>query len=196
MSRPVNANVSVRYQAGCNSGKQFTVRYTNQTTVTPGSFLQAGDSGSLMVTNDANHQPVGLLYAGSSSVAIANPIQDVVRAFEPACGGPGSFTFVGTTCSAPTALAGSFTTTSGPAPARVDVATQVKGRHVGALMSHSAVLGVGVGAADDDPSEAVLVLYVEQGRPHPPLPEALDGVRVKLVYTDRIVAMVGGPCRE
>jgi hypothetical protein len=186
----LNLTVSVQYQKGCNSGKKFTVRYADQVSVTPGSFLQAGDSGSLMVTNDANHQPVGLLYAGSSSVAIANPAQDVIDAFGPRCGG--SFGFVGATCAAGAALPAA---PAGPTTTRVDLASMVKERHVARLMSVPAVLGVGVGAADDDPSEAVLVLYLEQGRAHPPIPEAIEGVRVKIVRTDRIVAMAGS-CGE
>ena len=45
-------------------------------------FLDSGDSGSLMVEDVAvNPRAVGLLYAGSSSVAIANPINDVLDYF-------------------------------------------------------------------------------------------------------------------
>jgi len=157
--------------------------------VTPGGFLQAGDSGSLMVTADANHQPAGLLYAGSSSIAIANPVQDVIDAFNPRCGD--GFSFVGTTCAA----APSVTTSAEPTSAQVSLATMVKERHVARLMSSPAVLGVGVGAADDDPSEAVLVLYLEQGQAHPPMPQTIDGVRVKIVRTDQIVAMDGSCAR-
>jgi hypothetical protein len=139
-----------------------------------------------MVTHDTNRQPVGLLYAGSSSVAIANPVQDVINAFTPKCGG--AFGFVGASCAV---SAAALSAPAGPAPAQVDLATTVKERHVAMLMSTPAVLGVGVGTADDDPSEAVLVLYIEQGRAYPPMPAALDGVRVKIVLTDRIVAKSG-----
>jgi hypothetical protein len=40
-------------------------------------FSQAGDSGSLIVTQDGN-RPVGLLSAGSNVITIANPIQRVL----------------------------------------------------------------------------------------------------------------------
>jgi len=183
----INLDVSVQYQKGCNSGKKFTVRYVDQVSVTPGSFLQSGDSGSLMVTNDSKHQPVGLLYAGSSSVAIANPVQDVIDAFTPQCG---AFSFVGTSCASTASL-----TTAAPTTGQVDVATRAKKRHAARLMSIPAVLRVGIGAADDDPSDAVVVVYLEQGRAHRPLPETLDGVRVKIVRTDRIVAMEGSCAR-
>lgn len=181
----VNVSVSIQYQQGCNSSKKFTVGYTNQITITPGSFLMSGDSGSLMVTDDANHQPVGLLFAGSSSLAIANRIADVTSAFSGACGG--SFSFVGNSCSAAVTSAKS----SGPTASTIAYATRIKDRHLEALMSTPAVLGVGVGAADGDPREAVLVIYVEQGRAHPPLPLALDDLNVKIVRTDPFVARVG-----
>jgi hypothetical protein len=42
-------------------------------------FLNSGDSGSLMVQDVAtNARAVGLLFAGSSSTAIANPIGQVL----------------------------------------------------------------------------------------------------------------------
>ncbi len=42
-------------------------------------FLNSGDSGSLMV-EDVTTRPraVGLLFAGSSSIAVANPIGEVL----------------------------------------------------------------------------------------------------------------------
>src|SRR5213080_4838605 len=45
--------------------------------------IGAGDSGSLLVTNDASHSAVGLLFAGnaSGSMAIGNPIGAVLTRF-------------------------------------------------------------------------------------------------------------------
>jgi hypothetical protein len=182
--RDLNLSVSIQYQAGCNSGKKFSVSYTNQISVTPGSFLVSGDSGSLMVTNDANHQPVGLLYAGSSSIGIANPIQDVINAFTPKCGG--SFGFVGTSCTPTTTT--SAVTTSSPAFA---AASRAKERHARGLMASPAVIGVGVGLADDATGDTIVRVYVERGVATPPIPPAIDGVRVEIVPTDRFVAMTG-----
>jgi hypothetical protein len=50
---------------------------------TPGVFEQPGDSGSLVVTDDANANPVGLLFAGNAegTMAIVNPIDDVLQYF-------------------------------------------------------------------------------------------------------------------
>ncbi len=49
----------------------------------PTTCIGAGDSGSLLVTNDATLNPVGLLFAGNSSgsMAIANPIDAVLSYF-------------------------------------------------------------------------------------------------------------------
>ncbi|HEY6008768.1 MAG TPA: hypothetical protein VIU40_10635 [Geobacteraceae bacterium] len=44
-------------------------------------FSKAGDSGSLIVTNDTHAYPVGLLFAGGTGTTIANPIEDVLGSF-------------------------------------------------------------------------------------------------------------------
>lgn len=69
----VNAIVNVGYDTG-------TARFVNQIIVTPGTFSAGGDSGSLIVTERGNN-PVGLLFAGSSTATIANPIGEVLTAF-------------------------------------------------------------------------------------------------------------------
>jgi hypothetical protein len=45
-----------------------------------GDFLQAGDSGSLLVTQEGAH-PMGLLFAGGEGSAFANPIQPILDYF-------------------------------------------------------------------------------------------------------------------
>ena len=78
----LNATVSVSYENECAGGTAFTKTYTGQIVIANrGSrFLNSGDSGSLMVENvSTNPRAVGLLYAGSSSSAIANPIGEVLN---------------------------------------------------------------------------------------------------------------------
>jgi hypothetical protein len=70
----VNATVNVGYSSG-------TARFVNQIMITPGGFSAGGDSGSLIVTQSGNN-PVGLLFAGNSSITVANPIDAVLDAFE------------------------------------------------------------------------------------------------------------------
>ena len=51
-------------------------------------------------------------------------------------------------------------------------------------MSDPAVLAVGLGASEADPSEAVVTVYVEKGHRHAPIPGQLDGVRTRVIETD------------
>jgi hypothetical protein len=70
----VNATVRVGYSGG-------VALFVGQI-VTSRHFIKSGDSGSLMVTDDASNNPVGLLFAGTSDgLAIANPIDEVLQAF-------------------------------------------------------------------------------------------------------------------
>jgi hypothetical protein len=186
------ADVNVQYQSGCGSGKKFTVLYKNQIVVSGSGFSAGGDSGSLIVSdsNDTSSckRPVGLLFAGSSTTTIANPIADVINAFD-------QLSFVGgpvTDCTAPlTTLTTTTTSTAnfGPSQAAIDHAQNVKDQHRANFLSMPNVLGMGVGVADDNPSEAVVVIYVETGRaPLQALPDTLDGLQVKVVTTEPFVA--------
>jgi len=72
-----NGNVKVQYDTG-------VARFVKQIIITPGTFSAGGDSGSLVVdasTGSNSRRPVGLLFAGSSTHTIANPIGAVLDAF-------------------------------------------------------------------------------------------------------------------
>lgn len=76
----LNATVNVGYEDEC-AGNSFTKTFTGQIIVSQrhSSFLDSGDSGSLMVEDvSTNPRAVGLLYAGSTNSAVANPIGDVL----------------------------------------------------------------------------------------------------------------------
>jgi hypothetical protein len=73
----INAAVNVGYDTG-------TARFVGQIIIQPGSFSAGGDSGSLIVVQkgaDAR-KPVGLLFAGSPQITIANPIGAVLQRFD------------------------------------------------------------------------------------------------------------------
>ncbi len=77
----LNATISVTYDNECAGGTAFTKTFTGQIVITNrgSSFLDGGDSGSLMVEDvTTNPRAVGLLFAGSSTSAIANPIGQVL----------------------------------------------------------------------------------------------------------------------
>jgi hypothetical protein len=77
----INATVNVSY------GAAGVALFVDQIIITPGSFSAGGDSGSLIVvdgkgkTKNDNNKPVGLLFAGSSTYTIANPIGPVLTRF-------------------------------------------------------------------------------------------------------------------
>lgn len=68
----LNATLKVKYSRG-------VALFTNQIEIDGPSFSGAGDSGSLIVTDDAHNNPVGLLFAGSSTTTFANPIGLVLQ---------------------------------------------------------------------------------------------------------------------
>jgi hypothetical protein len=55
-------------------------------------------------------------------------------------------------------------------------------------MADPAVMAVGVGADENDTALATIVIYVEEGTSHIPIPEEFDGVRAQVIRTDRIRA--------
>lgn len=75
----INATVNVCYEGFLICTKM--ARFVDQIGITPGSFSAGGDSGSLVVTNDADNNPVGLLFAGSSTRTFANRIDLVLTRF-------------------------------------------------------------------------------------------------------------------
>ena len=73
----INAIIDVNYRTG-------TARFEGQILITDGSFSTGGDSGSLIVSKGllaADRRPVGLLFAGSPTNTIANPIDLVLDRF-------------------------------------------------------------------------------------------------------------------
>ncbi|MEW5875732.1 MAG: hypothetical protein AB1752_11210 [Candidatus Zixiibacteriota bacterium] len=80
----LNGTISVAYENECAGGAAFTKTFTGQILVgnRASKFLGGGDSGSLMVQDvTTNPRAIGLLFAGSSSIAVANPIDQVLSFF-------------------------------------------------------------------------------------------------------------------
>ncbi len=80
----VNATVNVCYECAgprCFGCKKLATFYY-QLIIEDGTFSAGGDSGSLIVTDDNNRNPVGLLFAGSSAYTIANQIDLVLNRFD------------------------------------------------------------------------------------------------------------------
>ena len=182
----INTSVNVQYQIRCGQGKKYVVSYTNQVVVNSGSFSAGGDSGSLILTNNSCHQPVALLFAGSSSTTIGNPIGEVLSKLG------GGLSFVGGTCSvntvaAPTIDQSGMQSFDLPEQA-LEHAGKVLEQNRHDLMSRPGVLGVGLGATEDNSAPAIVVYVDKTSSVQPQLPSQVDRVPVRIIFTDPIIA--------
>ena len=174
--------------------KPFKVSFRNQIAIESGDpdhpFTLAGDSGSLVVTQ-ATAQPAGLLFGGSvdtknkQELAYANPISAVASQL--------GITFVG----------GETHLVSGCRHGQRETllseeetkrARVVKDRYEARFFKDPAVLGMGVGAADNNPAEGVVVVMVQSGKQPQTVPSRLDGVRTKIIFTDPIKPLAERDC--
>jgi hypothetical protein len=193
----INTSVSVQYQRGCNSGKKFTVSYTNQVVINSSTFSAGGDSGSLIVTNNASHNPVALLFAGSSTTTIGNPIGEVLTKLGNALGSAVSFN--GTSGGGPNPRGQQASDRQPFIPGlealmpqlpqqAADRALAVLEVHRANLMFQPGVMGAGIGAGRTD-NEAAIVIYVNKdAAQRPVLPEEIEGVPVMVILTDQFIA--------
>jgi hypothetical protein len=195
----INTSVSVQYTKECGGGKKFVVSYTNQVVINSSTFSAGGDSGSLIVTNNGQHNPVALLFAGSSSTTIGNPIGEVLTKLGTALGRTFSFNLGGG--AAPITLGGDMggggrqPFTPGLAglmqlpQQAADRALAVLEVHRANLMVTPGVMGAGVGASNRGDGEASIVLYVNKNSGNRPnLPDSIDGIPVTVVLTDEFIA--------
>ena len=178
----INTNVNVQYQQGCGSGKKFVVSYVNQIVINSSTFSAGGDSGSLIVTNNSDHNPVGLLFTGSSTTTIANPIGEVLTRVGTALGRSVSFDLAGS------ASGLVIETESALSPEEISRATQAKDAHAARLMSDPAVVAVGVGEDAENPGRGAVVVYLQRGLARAAIARDLDGVATRIIETDPIVA--------
>lgn len=165
----LNATINVGYTDEC-AGNSFTVQYQGQIMISNrGSrFLAGGDSGSVMFEDvTVNPRAVGLLYAGSSTIAVANPIGDVLDYF--------NVTMVGGAASAGT----STPDESGPGSRRgLAAAIAAQGRNARALMNVPGAVGHAVGAGAS-PVLKVLVTEITP-RAQAAAPRQIEGFPVVL----------------
>jgi hypothetical protein len=194
----INTSVNVQYQRNCGSGKKFLVSYTNQVVINSSTFSAGGDSGSLIVTNNSSHNPVALLYAGSSTTTIGNPAGEVLTKLGTALGR--TFSFVGGGGAAPSVMGSSaggrepfvpgLDSLMPQLPAQAaDRASAVLERHRASIMFQQGVMGAGVGLSDKADGEAAIVVYVNKDAGAKPfLPDNIEGIPVTVVLTDQFIA--------
>jgi hypothetical protein len=180
----VNAMIQVGYSTEC-AGASYSSTFVGQIVVANrgSKFLAGGDSGSLMVEDVAtNPRPIGLLYAGSSTVGIANPIGDVLAHLNvEMVGAPGS-------------VAAALPEGASEQETSRAVAAQV--RHAARLMSVPTAIGHAVGIGGNG---VAIKVYVEEmtDRARQGAPAALDGVPVVVEAIGRVMAIgsMAGACR-
>jgi hypothetical protein len=180
-----NITTSVDYTVNCDgTGTKFTVSYTNQIGVIGGDFSGQGDSGSLIVTQDTA-TPVALLYAGSNTDTVGNPVADVLNFFK---SGGNAVTFVGGAahavvgCTLPSAPQSAKTVESALLAADViQKATATRDLHSPELLAYPQVQAVGVGQSYDNPKEPAILFFVTQGDSRTNLPAQVDGIRTRII---------------
>jgi hypothetical protein len=180
----VSTTVSIDYEATCgDTTPAFASYFTGQVIINGGNFSAGGDSGSLVV-DTGTARPVALLYGGSTTDTVANPIQDVITAF----GANSPLSIVGgpdhaVSC-AHTATAGSLQVGAAQAalvPQERQRVTAVQQRRAAQLLQDSSIQSVTVGASADNPAEGALLIHVS-GSTVPRIAPMIDGVRTRLVF--------------
>lgn len=179
----IGLTFSIDYDATCgDTSPAFASYFTGQIVIGGGSFSAAGDSGSLVV-DTATARPVALLYGGSPTDTVANPIQDVIAAF----GANSPLSVVGGADHA-VSCARTATASSTQVGAQAAVVPQERQRVTAVLQRRAAQLGqdpsiqsLSVGASADNAGEGALLVHVS-GNTIPRVPPAIDGVRTRLVF--------------
>jgi hypothetical protein len=186
----IGVSTSVTYQTQCNGGTSFMVMYSNQVTVSGGGFSAGGDSGSLIVDRGTT-DPVALLYGGSDTDTVGNPVGDVLAALTDQQGNQPSFVgSAGTHAVIGCTLAGTAVKAASQSAISVDAASIVLAQrardlHAPELLANPYIYAVGVAASVDRPGEAAVLIVVNPGQEAKPLPATIEGVGT------RIVAMAG-----
>jgi hypothetical protein len=188
----VAVTVDVGYSKECGGAANQVARYINQIRITPGSFSAGGDSGSIIVegggvTDPVTHLPraVGLLFAGSSTSTIANPIGKVLTKL-------GVTVVNGTSTSTSTqqiTTSGASTSPSSHGnPPGLSHAVDVKSRHESEIHGIDGVVGSGVGVSET--GTPVVEVYVKENRSRTlnRIPDAIEDVPVRVLVTGEFEA--------
>ena len=187
--------IEVGYSIGCATTTSFNVTYNDEVVVgnmTNGqNFIGDGDSGSLAV-DAATAQPVALMFAGSDTDAVGNPVGDVLNALKSTTGGA-TFTFVGggahtvPGCSLP-GLSSVKVTPQSAAASLPNSASQraqtAATSNSTQIMNTQGVSAYGQSGSLDAPQEPAVMIVVAPGASHAGIPATIDGVRTRLIESN------------
>jgi hypothetical protein len=182
------SSVSGRFKINYGGGK--VAKFINQIVINgpppPSNFGGPGDSGSLIVTQDACPQAVALLFAGSGNQkqTIANPISAVLSGLGVSMVGSCTPASASNTAQ-PDVLAGN----AGMSKDVVDSAAAVRDRHEDELMRIPGAVGTAIGMSDQ-PGKPAIEVYVKKMTPkaQAAAPKEVEGVPVKLIENGGFVA--------
>src|SRR6516162_9953391 len=176
----ISVATSIVYQQGCDTGSTFTVNYTNQVSVAGGSFSASGDSGALIV-DETTADPVALLYGGSDTDTVGNPVADVLAALADQSnnhptfvGATATHRVIGCTLAANGVKTAQAQTTIAVDPAKIASAERARDMHAPELLANAYVQALGVGPSIDRPGEAAVILVVNPGQIPTALPAELE----------------------
>lgn len=189
----VNVTVNVTYNRRCGIGSQ-TAKFTDQVMIGPGGFSSGGDSGSLIIEDCSSYpRAVGLLFAGSDTVTVANPIGNVLTSLGVSMVGRPEYCTSTVTTASSTEETTMTSQSQLPEQANqkaIEAVNKVKERHEKAILAIEGVVGIGVGLSDTVLGEVVIEVYTK--RPvhemKAKISHALEGVPIKVVETGEIIA--------
>jgi hypothetical protein len=165
----INVTVTVSGYGPCGMGTKTAI-FVKQFLINSKTFSAPGDSGSLIVTQPppgTKPKPVGLLFAGSPSTTVANPINSVLSAL--------GIKVVGSNAEAPMET---------PTDAEIERVSQVKDRHNDELLHLPGVAGHGVSLSQDGSGRPVIVLFLKDANVSVEnLPTSIEGVPVETQVT-------------
>ena len=184
------SSVSGRFKINYGGGK--VAKFIDQIVINADNFGGPGDSGSLIVTQDACPQAVALLFAGSAnqSQTLANPISDVLSGLGVSM--VGSCTPTAAAASAPAqsdVLADELAGNMGMSKEVADSAAAVRDRHEDELMKIPGAVGTAIGMSDQSGQPAIEVYVKKMTRQaQAAAPKEVEGVPVKLIENGGFVA--------
>jgi len=185
--------IEVGYSIGCATTTSFNVIYSDEVVVGNMSngqnFIGDGDSGSLAV-DAATAKPVALMFAGSDTDAVGNPVGDVLNALKSTNGGA-TFTFVGAGthavpgCSLPGLSSVKVTPSAAALAASATQRAQTAATSNGTqILNTPGVSAYGQGGSLDAPQEPAVMIFVAPGASHDGIPATIDGVRTRLIESN------------
>lgn len=192
--------VTVDYDSACGGPVAFSSTFVNQIVInnSGGGFAAPGDSGALIVTRD-QARPIGLLFAGTSTTAVANPIRDVINAFTiqsvprqipGIVGGADHAVSCAPSATVPSGNPnGAFSTlvpglspiVAGLSAAEQQRVDDVRLANTLLLVRDPMISSVVVAASEDSLGEGALEIHLS-GATQTPIPATIGGVRTKVVF--------------